>query len=148
MHDARLVRLLEATRDLHGDVERHRDGNWPAPQPRLQRFPVVVGHRDEQLPVGGGVDVIDRANVRMIKRRGGFSFLHEAVACVIVARQVGSDELEDNGTFEVGVLSRINHTHPAAGEATGNAVVRDDTAVHRSVGQAASSYSRGCFADP
>ena len=79
----------------------------------------------------------------MIERRGGFGFLHEAVARLGVTRQLGGKELEDDGAFEVGVFSGVDHAHPATVETIGDAVVTYDTAVHRAVGQAPTSYRSG-----
>ena len=71
MHDAALVRAPEPARDLQRDRQRFVEREPPALQPRLQRFPVVERHRDEQLSVVGLADLVDRADVRMIERRGG-----------------------------------------------------------------------------
>ena len=65
-------------RDLQRDGQRLVEREPAALQSRLQRFPFVERHRDEQLSVLGLADLIDRADVRMIERRRGARFRHES----------------------------------------------------------------------
>ena len=66
-----------------------------------------------------------------------------ALARLGVTRQLGGEELEDDGAFEVGVFCGVDHAHPATVETIGDAVVTYETAVHRTVGQAPTSYRSG-----
>ena len=79
VHDALRVRLGQAVGDLRRDVERLVHGERSRREPLLQRLAVVVRHDDEQLPVGGGLDVVDGADVRMVGGRGRLRLAHEAL---------------------------------------------------------------------
>jgi hypothetical protein len=67
VNDAGVMRVLEAPANLDRDVERVGDRQRTALQPLLQRLAVVIRHRDEQLSIVGLVDVVDRADVRVVE---------------------------------------------------------------------------------
>ena len=62
------------------------NGSAAAREARLQRLAVVERHRDEQLPVGGLADLVDRADVRMIERRRRARLAQEAALGLRLAR--------------------------------------------------------------
>ena len=56
----RLVRVSQSARDLQRNRERFLERESAALQARLQRFTIVERHGDEQLPVVGLADLVDR----------------------------------------------------------------------------------------
>ena len=81
-------------------------------------------HGEKGLAVGL-VDLVDGANVLMIEARRGRGFPDEAGLVLGVVGGVRRQELEGDGTFELGVLSLVNDTHPALAEFLGDLVVGD-----------------------
>ena len=65
-------------------------------------------------PVGGLVDLEDRADVRMVDRRGGARLAHEALARLAVADQVAAEELDRNDPVEARVARLPDHDSTAA----------------------------------
>jgi hypothetical protein len=63
------VRGLQGISALDSDVNDLRSRQRPPLEPSLQRLAFEQLHRDEALPVGLVV-VVDRADVRVIQRRG------------------------------------------------------------------------------
>ena len=79
MDDSPRMRAPEPARDLPGDVERlcHRQRSL-AGEAGLERLSRIERHCEEHPAVLSLPDVVDRAQVRMIERRGGARFTQEA----------------------------------------------------------------------
>ena len=88
----------------------------PPGDPLLERFPLVVRHDEIELPVGCLVDLVDRANVGAVQRRGRFGFLQEPLLGRVIPGQVGREEFDRNGSIQAGILRLIHN--PALKEAT------------------------------
>jgi hypothetical protein len=67
MHDALLVRLRQAGRNLGCNMSQLRGRKWPALQARLQRLSFVQRHGDEHLAVRRLADLMHGADVRVIE---------------------------------------------------------------------------------
>ncbi len=87
------MRLGEALRNLNSDIERLVDRERPALDLRLERFAFVAGHGDEELPLGGLVDFMDSADVRVIEGRGGPGFLDKTLLGFAFSRELGGRNL-------------------------------------------------------
>ena len=82
-------------------------------------------HDDERLALVLA-DVVDRADVRMVQRRGGARLALEALERLRVARQLARQELERDLAAEARVLGAVDDTHAAAAEPVEDAVVGED----------------------
>ena len=112
-----------------------------ATQPLLERLPLQEFHRNERLSFVLS-DFINRADVRMVERRGGARFAPEAFEGLgIVSVGEGSalprerralpyQELERHQPAELRVLGLVNHAHAATTEFVENTVVRNRFADH------------------
>ena len=76
-----------------------------------------------QLPVGGLVDLVDRADVGVVQRRGGLGFLEEPLFGGVVSRQTRGQQLDRDRALEAGIGGLVDHTHPAAADEGGHVVV-------------------------
>ena len=101
--------------------------------PRCESLPQRLAreqlHRDEGLAVGL-VDVVNRADMRMVQRRRGARFALEPVEGRPVTGDFGGQELEGDLATEPGVFGPVDDTHPAAPEAIENPIVGDRPADH------------------
>ena len=61
--------------------------------PRVRASPLVVGHHEVHLPVGGLVDLVDGADVVVVEGRGSLRLLEEALLREVVAGQIGREDL-------------------------------------------------------
>ena len=129
--DALFVRGREAARDLGGDLDGVVDRERPTLDPRLERLALVIPHGDEHLAIGGLVGVVNRADVGMVERRGRFGFEHEAFPSVLVAGQIGREELQGDKPIEVRVEGLVDDAHAAATQLFQDPVVGNSLAFHR-----------------
>ena len=128
MNDAGLVRRGDATRDLDDDVEGLVNRRRPAGDPLLERLAFVIGHGQEHAAVGALVDLVDRADVRMIERRNRACFDQQALLGLLVLEQRQRQELQGDGAFEARVFGLVDLAHPSRAEEGQDAVVGDSVA--------------------
>src|ERR1700694_5429228 len=95
----------------------------------LQRQPVQKLHGDEGFAVLV-VNFVDRADVRMIQRRGSLGFPLKAAESLRVFSYLVGQKLEGNKPAELHILGLIDHTHAAPTELLDDAVVRNSLANH------------------
>lgn len=94
--------------------------------------PLQQLHGDEVLAFRF-IDLVNRANVRMIERGRGEGFSLEPFAGSRVVSHLCRQELQRNMAVQLEVFGFVHHTHPAATEFLQNTVVRDgfaDQAIH------------------
>ena len=72
----------------------------------------VLHHQEHRTLVLA--DVVERADVRVVQRRGRAGFAPEPIKGVPVAGQIGGQELEGHAPAQPGVLGLVNNTHTAA----------------------------------
>src|SRR5260221_4926443 len=77
------------------------------------------------------LDVMDGADVRVIQRGGGLSFLHEAGLVLVGSSELRGKELQCDDAFKLCVFGFIHHAHPAFAELVENMVVRNRLSDHR-----------------
>ena len=84
---------------------------WRVDQ-RAQVGPLDVAHRDVEQPVLLA-RVADREHVRVLDRGGGARLALEALAEVLVARELRLDQFQGDRDVERQVLGLVDHTHSA-----------------------------------
>ena len=129
--DAGLMRAGQPARDLQGDADRLGRRQRATLEALLERLAVAIGHREKHPAVGRFLDVVNRADVDVIDRRGRARFLKEASLRVGVAHELRREELERHEAAKPEVLGLVDHTHPAGADLGDDAIVRDGLADHQ-----------------
>ena len=114
---------------LDRDGERLIDRERPPVDPLLEALPLDELHRDEGLPLVL-VDLVYRADIGMVERGGGLRLVHEAGLGLLVAGELGMEELEGDGAIELRVLGLVHDAHPALAELLEDPVMGDRFADH------------------
>ena len=111
------------------DCEREKNFRFQRTpgDPVLQRNAIQKLHDDEGL-VSALSNLVDRADVGMVQGGSSASFSTEAFQCLWVSGKVFRQEFQGDKAAKLGVLSLVNHTHPAAAELLDDPVVRDGLA--------------------
>jgi putative endopeptidase len=120
--DAALVGVLERLRDLQRDRQRFGDRDRSVREPLREILALDQLHREEAHAVGG-VETVDRSDVRMVQRREQTGLALEAgEALGVRGEQVGQD-LDRDVAAQRGVGGAPHHAHPAFAERSDDAVV-------------------------
>src|SRR5580692_10045327 len=120
---------IESIGDFYGQRKQNLHLQRSRGNAMFQGHPRQKLHGDE-LAVFMTTDFIDRADVGMVQRGSGTGFAAEAVQGLRVLGNVVRKEFQSDEAPKIGVLGFVNHTHPAAAEFLGHAVVRDGLANH------------------
>ena len=129
MNDSGRVCRAERVGDLAGEGEQRFVLQRPARDQVPQGFPVKELHDEVGVTILL-TDVVDGADVRMAKRRGGLGFTPKTSQRLRVARNTFRQEFEGNKAAQARVLRFVDHTHPATAELLDDTVVRDGLADH------------------
>ena len=129
MHDAAGVRSLERVGDFQAEIEHALERQRARRDLVLQRLAVEQLHHDEVLAVVLA-DVVDRADVRMVQRRGDARLAPEAFERLGVRGQIARQELQRDLTAEPDVFRAVDDAHAAAADAFENPVMTDSGADH------------------
>jgi hypothetical protein len=122
--DALAVSGIERVGELDGDFEDTIQGERPALQDGGQALAFEQLHGDERR-TAVLVDLMNRADIRVIQCGSGASFAIEALERDGILRKFFGDEFQGDAAAKFGVLGCIDHTHPAAANPYENAVVGD-----------------------
>jgi hypothetical protein len=95
----------------------------------LESLPLQELHADEGLPLVL-VDVVDRADVGVVKRGGGTSLALEPLPGLGAGEVPLGEELQRHPAAQAGVLSLVDDTHTAAPDLAPDSVVRNGLADH------------------
>jgi len=95
----------------------------------LQCQPIEKLHSDEGLSLLV-INLVDRADVRMIQCRGSFGFALKTGECLRVFGYVVGQELKGDEATEFNILSFVDHSHAATAQLVNDAVMRDGLADH------------------
>ena len=87
------------------------EGEWTGGESVPQRRALQILHGDERSPVLLA-DVVDRADVWMVERRGGPGFALKAAQGLAITRQIVGDELERHGTVQPRIFGFVHDAHP------------------------------------
>jgi hypothetical protein len=82
------------------------------------------------MSIGRLVDVVDRADIRVLKRRGSLGLSNKALYRFVVACEVRRKEFECNSALQAGVFGFVDHTHAAFTKLFEDPVVRNGLANH------------------
>jgi hypothetical protein len=88
-------------------------------------------HRDKG-PIIILADLVNRADVGMVQRRGGARLAAEALQCLWVASYIFGKELERDVSAQIGVFGLVDHAHAATPQLFKDAVVGDRGSKHAS----------------
>jgi hypothetical protein len=97
---------------------------------RLQGLAVHEFHGDKLPPILLA-NIVDRADVRMIERRGGLGFAPKTFKGLLVLGQLFGEEFEGDGPMQSRVLGPVDDTHPSPAQLLDDEVMRDGLADHR-----------------
>src|SRR2546425_4177047 len=101
----------------------------PYTNPMLECLTLQQLHCDKGLALAV-INVVNRADIRMIERRGRLTFPLEAFERLMIFSERLGQELERDKTVQLGVLGLVDHTHAAAAKLFQNAVVRKSLSDH------------------
>ena len=123
VHDAPGMRRLEGVGDLDAHGEQVLQVERRASRHHLsERLSFEELHDDEVLPLML-LDGEDRADARMVQRRGGTRFALEALERRSVLGELRGQELQRDAAAEARVLRLVHDAHPAASEAAHDRVM-------------------------
>jgi hypothetical protein len=121
------VCCVECVCNLKGERQDQFGVHWPTANAMLQGHSVQKLHGDERVAVLV-VNLLDRADIRMIQCRSSFGFALKAAEDLRVFGYLVGQELEGNKPAKLQVLGLVHHAHPTAAELLDDAVVRDGLA--------------------
>jgi hypothetical protein len=101
---------LNASRNLHRDLQCLIEGQRTLFQPLLQRLPLDVLHHEKRGRFG---DIVERADVRMRELRDRAGLAVKALAKLWIGRQTLGEDLDRDGAIQTRVARFVNFTHPA-----------------------------------
>jgi hypothetical protein len=129
VNDAVPVRVDEGVGNLEAVTDDRLGGETAVRDQLRQRLAVDELHRDERSPVRRA-DLVDRADVRMVERRGGARLSQEAGLVGGVRIGTGVDELDGDQAVQTLVVGPVDHAHAAGAEAGLDPVVAERLANH------------------
>ena len=124
------VSSLQRVCDLYALIEHGMDLHRLAADAMLEVLPLQQFHGDENLPVLV-LNFVDGAYVWVVQCRGRLRLTLEASQSLSIFRNIFGQKLQGNEAVELGVLSFVDNTHPAAAKLFDDAVVRDGLADQR-----------------
>ena len=127
--DAAGMRGVEGVGDLDPELEHAVERQRPARDLVLQRAAVEQFHDDELLALVLA-DVVDRADVRVVERRGDARLAAEPFERLGVGGEIGGQELQRDLAAETNVLGAVDHAHAAGAEPLEDLVMADDGTNH------------------
>jgi hypothetical protein len=122
VNDSFCVCRVQGIRDLDAQIEHRFDLQRLAIDPVPERLPLQQFHCDEGSTVGL-VNLVDRADVRMVQRGRSFGFSLETAEGLRVVGKIIGKKLQGNVATQLEVFSFIHHTHPAAADPAEDAVM-------------------------
>ena len=114
----RVLSDLDAQIEHRFDLQRFARDAVPERQP-LQQF-----HRDESSS-GGFIDLVDRADVRVVQRGCSFGFPLEAAERLRVVGKFVGKKLQGDVATQLEVFRLVDHTHAPAADPAEDAVMGD-----------------------
>src|SRR6266478_1595343 len=129
VHDAGSVSGVEGVGNIDGDGEKNFRFQSPPANAMLECQAVQKLHGQEEMAVFL-TNLMDRADIRMVKRRSGAGFAAEAFQCLGILRDIVGKKFKRDKSAEGDVFGLVNHAHAAATKFLDDAVVRDSTPDH------------------
>ena len=134
MDDAFRVGGFERVGDLNSQVEHLIEGEWLFGDPVFQRLPFKQLHRDERdqfAAIVHHINFVNRADIRMVQRRGCACFALKSLKRRAILRKSFRQELQGHLAAELGVLGLVHDAHAAAAELFQYQIVRECFSDHR-----------------
>src|SRR5436190_1747933 len=132
MNDAFGMRRINRIRDFNSEIQRFLDAQRTAIVPVFQCLSIEVFHHNERTAVVL-TDIVDRANLRMIERRGRTRLDSKSFERLRILGTLLRQELHRNRTAEADILRFIDNTHASGAEMFKDFVVRNGLADHRAL---------------
>ena len=129
VNDSLGVGGFERIGELHAEFEDSIRRQRADGDELLQRGTLQQLHRHE-MAAGVLPDVVDRADVWMIQRRGGAGLALEPFDSAGIPRQFFGEEFQRDGASEPRVFGQVDHSHATLTQFLQDAVVRDGLADH------------------
>src|ERR1700686_2037409 len=129
VHDARSVSGVERVSNVDRNGEKNFPFQGPPANAMLKRQAVQKLHGQEEMTVFLP-NLMDRANIRMIKGGSRTSFAAETFQCLGILRDIVGEKLKGDKSAQRDVFGLVNHAHTAAAEFLDDAVVRNSTPDH------------------
>src|SRR5215471_670705 len=122
MNDAVAMGFGQCIRDLYRDIQRLPEVARLSLDASRQSFSFNVLH-DDVVQVVLPANLIDRAYIRMVERRGGLGFANKAPRRSFVFSGFRTQKLNSDSAFEPGVLSQVNLAHTTGAERLNDSVM-------------------------
>jgi hypothetical protein len=129
VHDALRVRRVERIGHVEPELEDLARRETIGRDPAAERLALEALHHDERAALVLA-DVVDRADVRVVERRGRLRLALEALASGLVLEVRFRQELHRHRAVKARVLGLVDDAHPAGAQPLDDAVVRDDLTDH------------------
>ena len=129
VHDPLRVGGVERVGNLRAQFQHRIDGQRLSADSMLQRLPFQKFHGQERLALSF-LDVVNRADVRVVERRGGARFSLEPLQRLPVFCEVLRQKLQRHPSTQFRVFGLVDHTHAATTEFLDDAVVRNSLVDH------------------
>src|ERR1700730_10104312 len=107
MHHVSAMRSLKSTRNLNRDRKRLLQGKRSLRQPRGQRVSFEILHY-QVIDAVLMTDVVEDANMGMIRAGDGFRFAFEPLPKLGVPGKVRGQNLDSNGSIQTRIFSAIH----------------------------------------
>jgi len=127
--DAAGVRGVETVGDLDAEIEHAVERQRSARDLLLQRVAVEQLHHDELLALVLA-DVVNRADVRVVERRGHARLASEPIERLRVGGEIRGQELQRDLAAQADVFGAVHHAHAARAEPLQDLVVTDQGTKH------------------
>src|SRR6266852_5423263 len=113
---------VESVGNLDAQIEHRFDLQWLARDRVPERLPLQQFHGNEGSPLGL-VNLIDRADVRVVQRRRSLSLPLEAAEGLRVMGEFVGKELQSDVATELQIFRLVYHTHSATPDPAQDAVM-------------------------
>src|ERR1700756_3881850 len=118
------MRRIQRVRDLNSQIQHALHRQRSSADQVLQRLPVQKLHGDERLPLVFA-NLVDRADVGMVERRGGLRLALEPFECLAIARHAVGKKFQGHRTTQARILSFVHNAHTATTQLRDDAVMRN-----------------------
>ena len=130
VHDALRMRSLQPVGNLYADIHSSATAMGLPRNAMLQRLALEQFHGDKRAALKL-TNVINRANVRMIQRRGRARFTPESFDRLSILRYIVRQEFQRDVSPKPRVLGLIHHAHATAAQFFQHSVMSYRPTSHR-----------------
>ena len=123
------MRGIQRIRHLYGEIQQFVQGERRSDDPVPERLAFQVLHHQER-PALVAVDIVERADVRMVQRGDGARLALEALHRGAVRRQRLRQKLHRHRAPQARIFGLIDDAHPAATQHGEDPVMRNRLTDH------------------